>query len=119
MNPDDALGCLESKWRDYLEERGHFVYQTRTCQPAIRSRKGKKARYRWLLLIGHDPRRILSKSEQSNVRRHLRQAKTQKEVTYLVVGFIQEPGRIIILPANSALKAQCFRSDTGGIAWGD
>ena len=119
MNPDDALGCLESKWRDYLEERGHRIHYTGSCFRILKSRNDKKARYRWLLLIGHDPRRILSKCEQSNIRWHLRQAKERKEVTYLVVGFIQEPGRIIILPANSALKARCVRSDKGGIAWGD
>jgi len=119
MNLNNVLGCLEAKWRNYLKQRGHCIYKSGSYLRVVRSRNGKKARYRWLLLTGHGPRRILSKSEQSNIRQHLRQAKTQQAATYLVVGFIQEPRRIIVLPAKAALNAQCVRSDKGGIAWDD
>ena len=119
MNLNDTLQCLEADWRKYLGNRGHYTCRTETCLRAVRSRNSKKARYRWVLLIGRGPRRILSESEQSNIRWHVRQAKTQKEAAYLVVGFVQEPRRIIILPADAALKAKCVRSDKGGIAWDD
>jgi hypothetical protein len=119
MNPNNALSCLESKWRDYLEEHGHYIYKTRNSFRVTRSRNSNKIRYRWLLLVGHGLKRTLSKPELSNVRQNLKKARMQKEVTYLVVGFTQEPRRVVILPAGSALKTGYVRSDKGGIAWDD
>ncbi len=120
MNQNDILHCLEVGWLKYLQNRGHYIYhQGGTYLPVIRSRNHKKGRYRWLLLVGHGLKRTLSKPELSNVRQNLRQAKREKEVTYLVVGFTQEPRRIVILPAGSALKTGYVHSDKGGIAWED
>ncbi len=119
MNLNDALRCLEIGWQKYLNNRGHYIYRDITCLPVIRSRNHRKARYRWLLLVGHGLERTLSKPELSNVRQNLRQAKRQKEATYLVVGFTQEPRRVVILPAETALKTGYIRSDKGGIAWED
>ena len=119
MNPDDVLGCLEAKWQNYLEERGHYIYKTGSNHCVVRSRNSNNVRYRWLLLVGQYPKRILSKLEQAYIHRHLGQAETKKEATYLVVGFMQEPRRIIVLPANTALRVRCVRSDKGGIAWDD
>jgi hypothetical protein len=119
MNLDDALGCLESEWRDYLEERGHRIHYIGSCFRILKSRNGKKGQYRWLLVVGHSSKRSLSESELSDIRQHLRQAKKQKEATYIVAGFLQEPGRIIVLPAKAALRAPCISSDKGGIAWED
>lgn len=56
-------------------------------------------------------------SELRNIRSHLRQAKQKKENVYLVVGFVHEPKRIVVLPADAALKAKCINSDKGGIDW--
>jgi hypothetical protein len=70
-------------------------------------------------LIGCDPKRELTRSEQAYIRRHIRQARLHKETTYLVAGFIEEPKRIIAIPARAALKAGYIRSDKGGIAWDD
>ena len=119
MKPDDALDCLESRWRDYLEERGHHIYKTPSKHDVLRSHNSKKVRYRWLLLVSEVPKRFLSKAEQVYIRHQLAQAKTRKEATYLVIGFVKEPRRIIVLPAKAALNAQCVRSDKGGIAWDD
>jgi hypothetical protein len=83
----------------------------------IRSRNDKKNRYRLLLLVGQNRKRPLSNSELSKIHYHLKQAKREKEAAYLVVGFLQKPRRIIVLPANSALEARCVYSDKGGIAW--
>jgi len=113
------LDNLVTKWRDYLEVCDHHVYRTKSSLRVIRSRNGKRGRYLWLLLTGHGPERILSKTEQSDIRWHLEQARKLKENTYLVVGFTQEHGRIIILPAKAAMKTQCIRSDKGGIEWDD
>ena len=119
MNLNDVLSCLEAKWRNYLEEHEHRIYQAGSSLDVIRSRNSDKARFRWLLLIGEQPVHRLNKPEQAYIHQHLKRAKTQKEATYLVVGFVQEPRRIIVLPADAALKARCVRSDKGGIAWGD
>jgi hypothetical protein len=117
MNQFDELIYLKTKWRNYLEAREHYIYRGGAYLPVIRSRNHKKTRYRWLLLVGHGLKRKLSKPELSNVRQNLKQARTQKEAAYLVVGFTQEPGRVVILPAGSALKTGYVRSDKGGIAW--
>ena len=119
MNTGDALGCLESKWRDYLENKGHRIHKSGSYLSVVRSRNSKKDRYRWLLLIGQGLKRTLSKSEISNIHQHLREAKLRKEVTFLVVGFVKEPSSIVVLPVDAALKGGLVRSDKGGIAWDD
>jgi hypothetical protein len=119
MSLNDILGCVESKWRMYLKQRGHYIYKTRNSNRVIISRNSNKAKYRWLLLTGKGSRRVLTKSEQAYIRQHIQQTKVRKETPYLVIGFVQEPRRVVILPAESALKARYVRSDKGGIAWGD
>jgi hypothetical protein len=119
MKMDGTLGCLEAKWRELLERRGHNIYQKQTSPNVIRSRSGFKKRYRWILLTGEDTKRTLTKSEQLQVRHHLKQAEAQREAAYLVVGFVGEPRRIIVLPARTALNASFVRSDKGGIDWDD
>ncbi len=117
MNLNNIRSYLETSWQEYLKNRGHFIYRTRTCLPVIKSRNDRKTRYRWLLLVGQNRKRPLSKSELSKIHYNLKQAKREKEAAYLVVGFLQEPRRIIVLPANSVLEARCVNSDKGGIAW--
>ena len=119
MNLNDTLHCLEVGWQKYLRSRGHYIYRTVTRFPMIRSRNEKNSRYRWLLLVGYGLARTLSKPELSVIRQHLRQAKRQKEATYLVIGFVKEPSSIVVLPAEAALKTGYVRSDKGGIAWED
>lgn len=119
MNLNHTLHWLEASWRKYLEESGHHIYKTPSRQDVLRSRNSQKVRYRWLLLVGHSLERTLSKSELYDIRQNLRQAKAQKEATYLVVGFVKEPSRILVLPADAALEAGHIRSDKGGIAWKD
>ncbi|MCP4259348.1 MAG: hypothetical protein GY774_17835 [Planctomycetes bacterium] len=119
MNLNDTLHCLEVGWQKYLKNRGHYIYRGEIYLPVIRSRNHKKGRYHWLLLVGHGLKRTLSKPELSTIHQHLKQAKKQKEAAYLVVGFIQEPRRVVILPAETALKTGYIRSDKGGIAWED
>jgi len=120
MDLNQQLGCLEARWRKLLEDRGHYIYQKQAHVSVVRSRNTINGfRCRWLLLIGCDPKRELTRSEQAYIRQHLRQAKPYKETTYLVVGFTDEPKRIIAIPARAALKAGYIRSDKGGIAWDD
>lgn len=119
MDSNAALRCLEVSWRGYLEEKGHYVYESKRAPGAISSRNSKKNRYRWLLLAAQTPYRILTRYELLNVRRHLRQAKAGNEAVYLVVGFQQDPRRIVAVPAKTVLKTRRIYSDKGGIAWGD
>ena len=64
-------------------------------------------------------KRFLSKAEQVHIHHQLSQAKTRHESTYLVIGFVEEPGRIVVLPADAALRIGHVASDKGGIAWDD
>ena len=119
MNSNDARGCLETKWRDYLKERGHRVSQEAYPFLVLTSRDGTGRRYRWLLVAAEGSKVRLSQSCRTGIQYHLRQAKAQKETAYLVAGFLPEPRRIVVVPAGAALQAKCIRSDKGGIAWDD
>lgn len=119
MNPNSTLGCLEVNWRNYLEEHGHRIYQAGSSFTIVRSRDGSKVRYRWLLLVGQQPIRRLNKYEREEIRHHLNQAKKEREHAYVVAGFPREPRRIVVLPADVALKARRVRPNKGGIAWND
>jgi hypothetical protein len=119
MDSNQSLNCLKAKWRELLEDRGHDIYPEQTSPNVIRSRNGFRKRYRWILLIGNDTKRTLTKSEQLHVRRHIERAEARREAAYLVVGFVVWPRRIIVLPAKGALNASFVRSDKGGIAWDD
>jgi hypothetical protein len=119
MSLNQHLSCLYNKWQKLLENRGHRIYQKQTSPNVIKSRNSFKKRYRWILLTGEDAKRTFTKSEQLHIRHHLKQAEAQRETAYLVVGFVEEPRRIIVLPARTALNASFVRSDKGGIAWED
>ena len=117
MKPNPILSCLEAAWCDYLEQRGHRICRSIIRQPVIRSRNGRKARYRWLLLAGRRTIKMIDRSERADIRYHIGRAKEAKEDVYLVVGFPEEPRRIIVLPADKALRTRVVRSDKGGIDW--
>jgi hypothetical protein len=119
MNPNGQLSCLKARWQELLERRSHNICQKQISPNVIRSRNGFRKRYRWILLIGNDTKRTLTKSEQLHVRRHIERAEARREAAYLVVGFVVWPRRIIVLPAKGALNASFVRSDKGGIAWDD
>ncbi|MGD0784330.1 MAG: hypothetical protein ABR969_00750 [Sedimentisphaerales bacterium] len=119
MDSNQQLGCLKAKWWELLEDRGHNIYRRVSHQNVIRSRNGSKRRYRWLLWVEDSPTWNLSKSEQVFICHHLKQAKTYGEIVYIVIGFTQEPKRIIAIPAGTALGAGYVSSGKGGIAWDD
>jgi len=118
MDIKGALLSLEIAWHDFLVEQGHHVYPE-IDQPEIISYNSKKTRYRWLLMVGQGLKRRFTKSERIYLERKLRLASSKKETTYLVVGFIRQPTRIIVLPVANALKAKCVYSNKGGIAWNE
>lgn len=119
MNQNSELGCLKAKLLELLDKGGHQI-RLKTSHPnVIRSRNGLKRRYRWILLTGGDVRRTLTKLEQLHIRHHLRKAEAQLEQAYLVIGFMTEPKKIVVLPARTALNASFVHSDKGGIAWED
>jgi hypothetical protein len=119
MNPNSTQGCLKAKWRELLDKGGHHIHLKTSHRNIIRSRNGFKKKYRWILLTGEDAKHTLTKSEQLHIRHHLKQAEAGLETAYLVVGFIGEPKRIVVLPAGTALNVSSVRSDKGGIAWDD
>jgi hypothetical protein len=119
MTLDRQLSCLNAKWQELLDRGDHRIYHIANHPNIIRSHNGFRKRYRWILLIGENSKRTLTKSEQLYIRHHLRRAEAQRETAYLVVGFMQEPKRIIVLPARTVLNISFVRSDKGGIAWED
>jgi hypothetical protein len=119
MNLNGELGCLKAKWLELLDNGGHNIHLKANQPNIIRSRNGSKKRYRWILLTGEDVRRTLTKLEQLHIRLHLRKAEAQFEQAYLVIGFMTEPKKIVVLPARTALNASFVHSNKGGIVWDD
>lgn len=117
MNPDGKLGSLKAKWQELLDKSGHNIRQKRTSPDVISSRNGFRKKYRWILMTSENARRTFTKFEQSHIRHNLKQAQAQLETAYLVVGFVEEPRKIIVIPAKTALNASFVRSDKGGITW--
>ena len=119
MDLNGALDLLEAKWRDYLEKRGHRVCRVSYPFAGLTSRNHRKQRYRWLLVPAERSQLKLDESYRAGIQYHLGRAKARQETTYLVAGFLREPRRIVVIPANTALRARCIRSNRGGIAWDD
>lgn len=71
MHPNDPLGCLETDWREYLQDRGHHICRTPPRMSVVRSRNGRKARYRWPLLAGQGLKQVLGRWELSGIPRVL------------------------------------------------
>ena len=110
---------LEAQWRIYLEESGHYIYKSKTRLGLIRSRNGKKKRYRWLVFISRCPVRHFTESEIKLIQQQLELARQRRERIYLVIGLAFEPGRIVVIPADRVLKKGYARVDMGGIDWND
>ena len=110
---------LEAQWRIYLEESGHYVYKSKTYPRLIRSRNGKKKRYRWLVFISRCPVRHFTESEAKLIQRQLELVRQRRERLYLVIGLAFEPGRIVVIPAGRVLKKGYARVDIGGFDWQD
>jgi hypothetical protein len=119
MALNQQLSCLEAKWRELLVRRGHHIYRKASHPNVIRSCDDSKKGYCWLLRVWDRSTWNLSKSERAEIQQHLRQAQKRKETAYLVIGFTQEPKRIVAIPAEAALKAGYISRDKGGIAWDD
>ena len=119
MSDRTMLDLLRDSWLACLLKDCHRVAGARGATIVIRSRNGKNRRYRWLLWVSDGPTRRFSRSEQADICQHLAQAKRHREAAYLVVGFLPEPRRIVVLPASAAMRAGYVRSDKGGIAWED
>ena len=110
---------LEARWRIYLEQSGHYIYKSKSCPELIRSRNGKKNRYRWLLFISRRPVRYFSESETNLIQRQLELVRRWREKLYLVIGCTFVPCRIVVLPADRLMKKGYVRVDIGGIVWED
>jgi hypothetical protein len=119
MSNGPIVRLLEHTWRDYLEQRAHRLVTSESRPGLIQSRNAKRARYRWVLLASDRPTHKLARPDAAAIRQHLREARRRGERCYLVVGFPDEPGKIVVVPAASALRAGLIRSNVGGIEWTD
>jgi hypothetical protein len=115
MNKEVVLRCLRKQWEEHLLRHGHFVRQMSDPR-VLRSCDRRGECHRWLLLVGNRPEHRLRRWEQDFIRIHLRDRREEDKV-YLVVGFSDEPGRIVALPARTALKAGHIDADRAGVAW--
>ena len=119
MSDRITLDLLRDSWLACLLRECHRVAGGRGTAAVIRSKSSNSHRYRWLLWVSEYPTRNLNGAEQALIRRHLGQARRSRESVYLVVGFVQEPRRIVVVPAEAGLKAGRVQSGKGGIAWDD
>ncbi len=113
------LDLLRDWWLVYLLRQSHHIVGESESIVVIRSRNGKRKPYRWLMMTCEGPARGLTREEQGRLREEIALASRSQERPYVVVGFLGEPRKIVVVPAVSALKARRVRSDKGGIDWED
>jgi len=119
MGDNDQVDLLRDWWLECLMWQGHGVAEGGGDDSLIQSGYDEGRRYRWMLLVSDEPVLCFGEQERARIRLQIRQARRLKENPYLVVGFLSEPQRVVVVPAAKALKVGCVRSDKGGIAWED
>jgi len=113
------LGSLEDSWLTLLVEQGHDPLAQPLQLGVMHFRNGKGKTFRWLLILSSEAVRVLSTEEKALIRWHVSQARKIGERAFLVVGFLSEPKRIVVMLASRALRAAGIWKDRGGIAWED
>jgi len=116
MGKNELLKLLSCSWYGYLRHRGHQVSEQDNPHVLKSMSMGWEA-YRWVLFTTRSPIKHFSTQEKKLIRFHLRKTEGWCERCYLVVGFATEEPRIIVLPADKAVKDGRVASDTGGIDW--
>jgi hypothetical protein len=111
------LDLLRDWWLAYLLRQSHHVVGEPENIVVIRSRNGKRKPYRWLMMTCEGPARVLTREERGRLRKEIALASRSQERPYVVVGFLREPRKIVVVPAASAMRARLICSDVGGIAW--
>ncbi len=97
---------------------GHAMQLTDDVR-VVRSHDQKRRAYRWLLLVGNTPEHVLDRRGRNWLQGQLGLARASRERGYLVIGFLGEPSRIVVLPAQKVLRDGRLCLDKGGIAWDD
>jgi len=119
MKRRSAPDELEREWEAYLAAREHEVRQPDGIIRVLQSRNGRGVRYRWLLLSASGKTRTLSRAEVEDIEHHLKQSRRLNQRTYLVVLFEKAQPKVVVLPAERALKGKRILRNKAGIPWGD
>jgi hypothetical protein len=117
MDSKLAVKELAERWCNYLQPRGHLVKKS-PSRGIVTSRNGP-GRYRWVLFAVADNVRILSPADRKRIHRELDHGRKARQVVYIVAHFGPPFGKLVVLPAESALAAGRLASDKGGIPWED
>jgi len=116
MGKNELLRLLSCSWYGYLRQRGHRLSKQDSPQIWTSLNTGNKA-YRWVLFATASRIKRLDVQEKKFIRFNISKARENSEQCYLVAGFATEEPRIVILPADKAVKDGRVASDTGGIDW--
>lgn len=118
MDSSASPASFVCDWAEYLKQHGHAVKRVPAGSHAIRSRNTRHRRYRWIILLARGSASRLTAIERERLQRQLQLARRHHKKLYLVVKFEHPTQRLIVLPAEAALKAGRIRSDKGGILMG-
>jgi len=117
MNQTDSGQLLRREWAAFLSNRGHKVSNPKGLGWVATSRDSAGKRYRWLLLVAKGKSRSLGAAEREDIHNHVKRAKSSGEEPYVVVRFQAPQPKLILLPAESALRARRISALKGGIPW--
>jgi len=119
MEKEDSLEALRREWEAFLCQRGHKIGSPREVGCILLSRNSQRKVYRWLLLIARGKTRTLSSTETEDLKFHLKRAREMKQDAYVVIKFRDPKRKLLVLPADKALKKRRIPPTKGGIPWND
>jgi hypothetical protein len=104
------------EWACYLAHRGHNV---KVVAPLgiVRSRNGKGAAFRWLLLHSRRATRTLTAIDHESILNQLRLGQQAGQQVFVAIKFERPVAKVVVLPAASAARMARVGSDKGGITW--
>lgn len=105
---------LRDTWHAMLKRRKHDIVVDPDHR-VLHSQDDQHRRFRWLLFTSFGRMRRLSSAERTWIRRHDRWATRCEENAYLVIHVMEDPPRLVVLPARHAFPPNTLDLTRGGI----
>ena len=110
---------FQREWEAFLSKREHKIGVPEGISCVLVSHNGPGKGYRWLLVDARGKSRSFNRFELEDLKRHLRRARAFDESAYVVVRFGEPLYRVLVIPAEKALKRKRVLPTKGGIPWFD
>jgi len=112
-----SLACLQRRWMDFLQARGHHVEVVKEATAVLISRSGNGKQYRWVLFVATGMIKSLRREERVRLRTQSRRAEEAGQEAFVIVCFTVPQSKLVIKPAEAVLRTNKVGSARGGIDW--